>query len=89
MVGYNPWGGKESDMTEQFHFHFLLYLLNFFYLTSSHDLDIFLFFLTYQNVSSMRKGFLSFFFAVLRGMGDLSSPTRDQTCGPCSGSTES
>ena len=22
LVGYNPWGGKESDMTERLHFHF-------------------------------------------------------------------
>ena len=22
MVGYNPWGRKESDMTERLHFHF-------------------------------------------------------------------
>ena len=22
-MGYNPWGRKESDMTEQLHFHFL------------------------------------------------------------------
>ena len=26
LVGYSPWGRKESDMTEQFHFtHFILY----------------------------------------------------------------
>ena len=25
LVGYSPWGGKQSDMTEQLHFHFLLY----------------------------------------------------------------
>ena len=23
LVGYSPWGGKESDMTERLHFHFL------------------------------------------------------------------
>ena len=23
-VGYGPWGRKESDMTEQLHFHFLI-----------------------------------------------------------------
>ena len=23
-VGYSPWGHKESDMTEQLHFHFCL-----------------------------------------------------------------
>ena len=23
LVGYSPWGRKESDMTEQLHFHFL------------------------------------------------------------------
>ena len=23
MVGYSPWGRKESDMTERLHFHFL------------------------------------------------------------------
>ena len=28
-----------------------------------------------------------FFFAVLHGIWDLSSPTRDQTCAPCSQST--
>ena len=34
--------------------------------------------------------FLSFFFfAVLHGVWDLSSLTRDGTCAPCSGSTES
>ena len=22
LVGYNPWGCKELDMTERFHFHF-------------------------------------------------------------------
>ena len=22
LVGYSPWGHKESDMTERFHFHF-------------------------------------------------------------------
>ena len=28
LVGYNPWGCKESDTTEQLHFHFLpLYFL--------------------------------------------------------------
>ena len=24
LVGYSPWGRKESDMTEQLHFHLLL-----------------------------------------------------------------
>ena len=24
LVGYSPWGPKESDMTEQLHFHFSL-----------------------------------------------------------------
>ena len=24
LVGYRPWGCKESDMTERLHFHFLL-----------------------------------------------------------------
>ena len=24
LVGYSPWGHKESDTTEQFHFHFSL-----------------------------------------------------------------
>ena len=24
LVGYNPWGQKESDMTERLHFHFHL-----------------------------------------------------------------
>ena len=24
LVGYSPWGRKESDMTEQLHFHFHL-----------------------------------------------------------------
>ena len=24
LIGYSPWGHKESDMTEQLHFHFLL-----------------------------------------------------------------
>ena len=27
MVGYSPWGRKESDTTEQLHFHFLSTLL--------------------------------------------------------------
>ena len=27
LVGYHPWGGKESDMTERFHFHFLLHFV--------------------------------------------------------------
>ena len=26
LVGYSPWGHKESDMTERFHFHFLFNL---------------------------------------------------------------
>ena len=30
-----------------------------------------------------------FFLATLRGLSDLSSPTRDRTCAPCSGSVES
>ena len=25
LVGYSPWGRKESDMTKQLHFHFLLF----------------------------------------------------------------
>ena len=33
--------------------------------------------------------FLFFFLATPHGMWDLSSLTRDQTCAPCSGSTES
>ena len=24
LVGYSPWDGKESDTTEQLHFHFIL-----------------------------------------------------------------
>ena len=24
LVGYSPWGGEESDMIEQLHFHFSL-----------------------------------------------------------------
>ena len=24
LVGYSPWGRKESDMTEQLHFHFIV-----------------------------------------------------------------
>ena len=24
LIGYSPWGRKESDMTERLHFHFLL-----------------------------------------------------------------
>ena len=27
LVGYSPWGRKESDTTERLHFHFLLYEL--------------------------------------------------------------
>ena len=23
LVGYSPWGGEDSDMTEQLHFYFL------------------------------------------------------------------
>ena len=30
-----------------------------------------------------------FFFFWLHGMGDLSSPTRDQTCAPCIGNRKS
>ena len=26
MVGYSPWGRKESDTTERLHFHFLSFL---------------------------------------------------------------
>ncbi|KAB0377362.1 hypothetical protein FD755_011806 [Muntiacus reevesi] len=26
LVGYCPWGHKESDTTEQLHFHFLMYM---------------------------------------------------------------
>ena len=26
-MGYSPWGCKESDMTEQLHFHFLLVMI--------------------------------------------------------------
>ena len=26
-MGYSPWGCKESDMTEQLHFHFLLVII--------------------------------------------------------------
>ena len=26
LVGYRPWGHKESDMTERLHFHFLYHL---------------------------------------------------------------
>ena len=25
LVGYSPWGRKESDMTEQLNFHFLIF----------------------------------------------------------------
>ena len=25
LIGYSPWGGKESDMTEQLHFHFTFF----------------------------------------------------------------
>ena len=28
-AGYNPWGRKESDMTERLHFHFSLSLSRF------------------------------------------------------------
>ena len=28
LVGYSPWGLKESDMTERFHFHFHLLLVS-------------------------------------------------------------
>ena len=24
LVGYSPWGGKESDMTDRLHFHFMI-----------------------------------------------------------------
>ena len=33
--------------------------------------------------------FYFIFLAMLRGLQDLSSPTRDRTCAPCSGSSES
>jgi len=26
LVGYSPWGRKESDTTERLHFHYLLYI---------------------------------------------------------------
>ena len=26
MVGYSPWGHKESDMTKRLHFHFLSFI---------------------------------------------------------------
>ena len=26
VVGYSPWGGKESDMSERLHFHFLSHM---------------------------------------------------------------
>ena len=32
LVGYSPWGRKESDMTEQLHFHFSLSLLQIYIL---------------------------------------------------------
>ena len=38
---------------------------------------------------SLCEFFFFFFLAALCSMRDLSSPTRDQTCAPCSGSTES
>ena len=30
LVGYSPWGRKESDTTERLHFHFSLYSLSYF-----------------------------------------------------------
>ena len=36
-----------------------------------------------------KGNFYLFIFLCPRGLWDLSSPTRDQTCTPCSGSTES
>ena len=29
-MGYNPWGRKESDMTERLHFHFYVFLKKIF-----------------------------------------------------------
>ena len=31
LVGYHPWGRKESDMTEQLHFHFVSKLMSLFF----------------------------------------------------------
>ena len=28
LIGYSPWGRKESDMTERLHFHFTLSVVN-------------------------------------------------------------
>ena len=33
--------------------------------------------------------YLFYFLASLQAMWDLSSPTKDQTCGPCNGSADS
>ena len=44
---------------------------------------------TRMSVTRMNFGKVLFFFCHLCAMWDLSSPTRDQTYAPCSGSTES
>ena len=89
VVGYNPWCRKESDTTERFHFHFLFYL--FIFLPYLFSLSRYRSFLSYPLECKLQEkgNFVFFSFSVLQGMGDLSSPTMDQTCGPCSGSTES
>ena len=37
VVDYSPWGCKESDMTEQLHFHFQILLLLITYCFASHS----------------------------------------------------
>ena len=41
-----------------------------------------------EQLFSSPKGIFFFFFVAMR-MRDISSPTRDQMCAPCSGSVES
>ena len=45
LVGYSPWGHKESDMTERLHFHFgknkILYPHKLFLVIVVYDFNIF------------------------------------------------
>ena len=73
LVGYHPWGSKESDDWATEH---ICMLLTYFqqYLFS---------------LVLLPTHFFFFFLSTLWGVWDLSSPTRDRICTPCSGSVES
>ena len=42
LVGYSPWGSKESDTTEQLHFHFLSLSHKGFGIVNKAEIDVFL-----------------------------------------------